>query len=245
MSEVVISFPPAATPDEAAYFDSLAELREFSDYVVHNCTCKIGGATREAKDNDPPCPVHGVKHFGEVQFNPHLPPSHIQNRQAAQARKWHYDQGRRQYRDAEGAVVADRFGRPVEVRPKAHRQMFLAGASMAFIAHRIYECLSAKPAQDQEYLCACSQGKTGVALHKADWLDARKALVATNQALQTAFNGWRKAAREEDMPLMTENELSIGGQEFILQYLPIAPYDYGTPEFIGALSRCAHFYLSQ
>lgn len=43
-------------------------------------------------------------------FDPDLSPDATQNIRAAQARRWRYDPERRAYRDADGALVADRFG---------------------------------------------------------------------------------------------------------------------------------------
>ena len=43
-------------------------------------------------------------------FDPDFSPYHSSNQQAAKARNWRYDPKRRCYCDADGAMVADRFG---------------------------------------------------------------------------------------------------------------------------------------
>lgn len=47
------------------------------------------------------------------EWDPDMPPTAIANVRAAQARGLRYDPRKRAYVDAEGALIADRYGQPL------------------------------------------------------------------------------------------------------------------------------------
>ena len=127
---------------------------------------------------------------------------------------------------------------------KAYHQMFEAGVSMTLVARRIHEAYSKSTPSDRDVLRAHVRERTDVLLNGQDWLNINIAQLATHRMLQQAFSAWREEARTKGAPLLHDDELPIEGQMLVLNYLPIAPLDYGNKEFIEALSRCALYYLS-
>lgn len=144
-----------------------------------------------------------------------------------------------------------------------HRRKFLSGVSaitlwlfmpptvasprpkeLACIAKRVHACLKQAPLAEQYALFAYCQRQAGIAMRPAEWLSPEQVVEVTDRTLRVAFRALSILAKEEDFPLMTDGRLSFSAQILVVEHLPIAPHDYGNKEFIGALSRCAHYYLS-
>lgn len=114
-----------------------------------------------------------------------------------------------------------------------------------FVVERIHTCLKAHELSDQHYLFRYCQSKTGIPLNETEWLDAAKVGQTVDRTLRTAFRALEVAAAGDyPFQIMSKGELSLLSQLAVLEHLPIAPFDYGNPEFIGALSKVAPHYLS-